>query len=166
MPENIAEDLENFVFGATIMVLSQQEIDSAREAFASFDTEGSGHIDVWQLRRVLKSLGHEPNDNDLFTLISSVDTDYSGSIDFEDFVTIVERQILADNEDDEFRFLLDAFIACGAANKDGLVTRDTLVKVIKHDFGLNIDIEELIRNVDKNEDGEIDFAEFKVLLSS
>lgn len=147
------------------MVLSQQEIDDARDAFGTFDTDGSGQLDVWQLRRVLKSMGHEPNDNELFALVSTVDFNYSGFIDFEDFVTIVERQILSDKED-EGDFLLDAFIACGAESRDGNVTRDTLVKVIKHDFGLNIDIEDLIRNVDKNDDGEIDFAEFKHLLSS
>ncbi len=135
-------------------------------AFEAFQN-GEGQLDVWQLRRVLSSLGVDPTDNQLFTLISSVDTDYSGSIDFDDFVAIVQRQkkTMTDKEDD-FRFLLDAFIACGAANEDGLVTRDTLVKVIKHDFGLLVDIEQLITSVDKNDDGEIDFAEFKILLSS
>ena len=37
---------------------------------------------------------------------------------------------------------VDAYVACGGkANKTGYVHRDTLVKIIKYDFGLQIDIE-------------------------
>ena len=35
----------------------------------------------------------------------------------------------------------------------------------KHDFGLTIDIEELIRAIDTDGSGEIEFEEFKTLLS-
>ncbi len=37
---------------------------------------------------------------------------------------------------------VDAFVACGGKpDKTGHVLRDTLVRIIKHDFGLTIDIE-------------------------
>ena len=37
---------------------------------------------------------------------------------------------------------VDAFVACGGnSDKTGHVHRDTLVRIIKHDFGLTIDIE-------------------------
>ena len=39
------------------------------------------------------------------------------------------------------------------------------IKIIKHDFGLTIDIEELINKVDTDGSGEIEFEEFKTLLS-
>ncbi|RYG44920.1 hypothetical protein EON67_11205 [archaeon] len=40
---------------------------------------------------------------------------------------------------------VDAFVACGGrADKTGSVKRSNLVKIVKHDFGLTIDIEELI----------------------
>lgn len=40
---------------------------------------------------------------------------------------------------------VDAFVACGGnADKSGVVKRDTLVRIIKVDFGLTIDIEALI----------------------
>lgn len=43
--------------------------------------------------------------------------------------------------------------------------RETLVKIIKQDFGLTIDIEELINKIDTDGSGEIEFDEFKQLLS-
>ena len=47
-----------------------------------------------------------------------------------------------------------------------VVKREVLVKIIKQDFGLTIDIEELINKIDQDGSGEIEFEEFKVLLSS
>jgi Ca2+-binding EF-hand superfamily protein len=62
--------------------------------------------------------------------------------------------------------MLDAFMACGGnADKSGCVERSTLVRIIKQDFGLEIDIEELIDAIDADGSGEIEFGEFKELLS-
>ena len=57
-------------------------------------------------------------------------------------------------------------MACGGnADKTGCVERATLVRIIKQDFGLTIDIEELIDAVDTDGSGEIEFSEFRDLLS-
>ena len=51
---------------------------------------------------------------------------------------------------------MDDFVACGG-NRDltGHVQRSRLVQIIKEDFGLSIDIEELISKVDADDSGEI-----------
>ena len=50
--------------------------------------------------------------------------------------------------------MIDAFVACGGRpDKHGHVRRETLVKIIKHDFGLTIDIEELINKIDTDLSG-------------
>lgn len=46
-----------------------------------------------------------------------------------------------------------------------MLVRDALVKIIKQDFGLTIDIEDLINKIDSDGSGEIEFTEFKALLS-
>lgn len=61
---------------------------------------------------------------------------------------------------------VDAFVACGGnRDKSGHVQRDVLVKIIKDDFGLTIDINKLIDDIDTDGSGEIEFGEFKALLS-
>lgn len=61
---------------------------------------------------------------------------------------------------------MDAFVACGGnADKSGCVSRETLIRIIKHDFGLTIDIEELIDTLDTDGSGEVSYDEFKELLS-
>jgi calmodulin len=148
------------------MVLSQEEIDGCREAFLAFDKDRSGTIDVWELRQVLEAMGQHPTEEELFQMISEVDENMSGSIDFAEFLKVIENQKeRAENFDDESD-MIDAFVACGGLqDKSGNVKRETLVKIIKHDFGLTIDIEELINKIDTDGSGEIEFEEFKTLLS-
>jgi Ca2+-binding EF-hand superfamily protein len=129
------------------MVLSQEEIDGCREAFLAFDKDRSGTIDVWELRQVLEAMGQKPTEEELFQMI------------------IENQKERAENFDDESD-MIDAFVACGGKqDKSGHVKRDTLVRIIKHDFGLTIDIEELINKIDTDGSGEIEFEEFKTLLS-
>ena len=46
---------------------------------------------------------------------------------------------------------VDAFVACGGnADKSGHVKKDTLIKIVKQDFGLTIDIEELIEKMKRS----------------
>lgn len=138
------------------MVLSQEEIDGCREAFLAFDKDRSGTIDVWELRQVLEAMGQKPTEEELFQMISEVDENMSGNIDFAEFLKVIENQKeRAENFDDESD-MVDAFVACGGdPDKEGHVTRDTLIKIIKHDFGLTIDIEDLINKVDADGSGEV-----------
>lgn len=147
------------------MVLSQEDIDGCRQAFLAFDKDRSGTIDVWELRQVLEAMGQAPTEDELFQMISEVDDNMSGSIDFGEFLKVVESQKnRAENLDDE-NDMIDAFVACGGQpDKSGCVKRDTMIKIIKHDFGLTIDIEELINKIDTDGSGEIEFDEFSLML--
>jgi len=148
-----------------MVVLSQEDIDGCRQAFLAFDKDRSGTIDVWELRQVLEAMGQAPTEDELFQMISEVDDNMSGSIDFGEFLAVVESQKnRAENLDDE-NDMIDAFVACGGkADKSGHVKRETLIKIIKHDFGLTIDIEELINKIDTDGSGEIEFDEFSLML--
>ena len=66
----------------------QEEIDQCREAFERFDKDGSGTIDVWELRQVLEAMGQKPTEEELFQMISEVDDNMSGSIDFGEFLKV------------------------------------------------------------------------------
>jgi calmodulin len=130
------------------------------------DKDRSHTIDVWELRQVLEAMGQKPTEEELFQMISEVDEDMSGSIDFAEFLKVIENQKeRAENFDNESD-MIDAFVACGGnPDKSGCVVSSTLVKIIKQDFGLTIDIEELIAEVDRDQSGQIEFIEFKTLLS-
>lgn len=147
------------------MVLSQEDVDGCRQAFLSFDKDKSGTIDVWELRQVLEAMGQRPTEDELFQMINEVDDNMSGSIDFGEFLKVVESQknraaTLGDEND-----MIDAFAACGGQpDKTGHVKKETMIRIIKHDFGLTIDVEELFNKYDEDGSGEIDFHEFSRML--
>jgi len=62
--------------------------------------------------------------------------------------------------------LLDAYVAMGGdEDGGGCVDADMLIKTIKEQFEMTIDIEALIKEVDEDGSGEIEFDEFKELLA-
>ena len=46
----------------------------------------SGSIDVWELRQVLEAMGQKPTEEELFQMISEVDDNMSGAIDFGEYL--------------------------------------------------------------------------------
>jgi hypothetical protein len=60
-----------------------------------------------------------------------------------EFLQIIERQKEKASQHSDDSDFIDAFVACGGnGDGSGHVTKDTLVRIIKHDFGLTIDVSE------------------------
>lgn len=148
------------------MILTQEEIDACRESFVHFDRDGSGTIDKYELAKVLEAMGQKPTDEELFQMIAEVDNDHSGEIEFAEFLHVIEAQKLRAAQFDDESDFIDAFVACGGnADKTGHVERRMLVQLIKKDFGLPIDIDRMLDELDTDGSGEIEYDEFKALLS-
>ena len=147
------------------MVLSQQEIEKAHDAFEKFDVDHSGCIDAWELKEAMKSLGQNPTDEEVFGLLAQVDTDGSGNIDFQEFLQVIEKQRDSQGDTGEDWDMVSAFVALGGnADKSGEIDIDKLRDMINK-FELTIDIEGLIEETDKDGSGLIDYGEFKAMLS-
>ena len=59
-----------------------------------------------------------------------------------------------------------AYVACGGnPDKTGCVNRDVISRIIKIDFGLEIDINKMMDAVDEDGSGEMEFDEFELLLN-
>jgi calmodulin len=56
-----------------------------RDAFAVFDTDGSGSIDRRELKKLMKKLGQALSDKELEAMMDEVDTDGDGEISFAEF---------------------------------------------------------------------------------
>ena len=62
--------------------------------------------------------------------------------------------------------VLDAYVAMGGeTDGGGCVDAVKLIRTIKDEFEMTIDIENLIKEIDTDGSGEIEFDEFKALLS-
>jgi len=142
-------------------MLTQEEIDKCREAFERFDKDGSGTIDAWELKETLKAMGQNPTDEEVFQMLSQVDDDGSGSIEFPEFLKVIEAQKEASAAQNDESDLIDAFVAMGGlTDKSGHVEAEKLRRTIKA-FELTVDIDRLIEETDTDGSGEIDYDEFK-----
>ena len=54
----------------------------------------------------------------------------------------------------------------GQQDGEGFIDADKLIRIIKSDFEMTIDIEKLIKEIDEDGSGEIEYDEFRNLLSS
>jgi centrin-1 len=62
-------------------------------AFNHFDSDGSGSIDMSELGVAMKSLGFEPRKEDLKAMLGSMDDDENGTINFEEFLSMMTIKI-------------------------------------------------------------------------
>ena len=106
------------------------------------------------------------SEQEMFRIITEVDPINTGYISYNLFKDkLCNREIarLMDNDEEE---LLDAFVAMGGEpDGEGCVDAQKLIKTIKEEFQMTIDIEALILEIDEDGSGEIEFDEFKALLT-
>ena len=116
------------------------------------------------LKQALEHLGERVSDTQVFRMIADVDPNNTGGLSFYAFKEIVmeKRESEKGTSDAD---LLDAYVAMGGdPDGGGCIDADQLIKTIKEEFEMTIDIVALIAEVDEDGSGEIEFDEFKELL--
>ena len=73
--------------------LTEDEIEEIKEAFDLFDTDGSGSIDPRELRAAMQSLGFEAKNQTIYQMITDLDKNKSGNIDFEEFLDMMTARM-------------------------------------------------------------------------
>merc|ERR1712202_98645 len=66
--------------------LTDEQLDEIREAFSLFDSDASGAIDVRELKAAMRALGFEVKNEELKKMVSDVDNDGNGTIEFVEFL--------------------------------------------------------------------------------
>ncbi|GMH26267.1 hypothetical protein Nepgr_028110 [Nepenthes gracilis] len=78
-------DLNEFIELNTKGVGHDEILENLKDAFKFYDIDGNGRITAEELLEVMKSLGDECSINDCKRMISGVDADGDGTINFDEF---------------------------------------------------------------------------------
>merc|ERR1712195_340473 len=73
--------------------LSEEQLDEVREAFGLFDADASGEIDVRELKAAMRSLGFEVKNEEPKKMVSDIDGDGNGTIDFAEPLAMMTGKV-------------------------------------------------------------------------
>ncbi|KAJ2670771.1 hypothetical protein IWW42_003804 [Coemansia sp. RSA 1085] len=145
--------------------MNEQNIKELKEAFALFDKDNNGVITRNELSRLMRSLNHNPTEEELNDMINEVDENGDGSIDFPEFVAMMARKPMSsEGPEDE---ILEAFRVFDK-NDDGVISAEELRQVM-NSLGEKLtdaEIEEMIREADVDGDGQINYEEFAKMMTA
>ncbi|KAK7318367.1 hypothetical protein RJT34_03066 [Clitoria ternatea] len=139
--------------------LSEEEIGGLKELFKMIDTDSSGTITFDELKNGLKRVGSELMESEIKDLMDAADIDNSGTIDYGEFIAATVHLNKLEREEN----LVSAF---SYFDKDGsgYITIDEIQQACK-DFGLDdVHIDEMIKEIDQDNDGQIDYGEFAAMM--
>jgi calcium-dependent protein kinase len=139
--------------------LSEEEIAGLKEMFLMMDSDGSGAISFEELKEGLKKVGSNLMEADIRQLMDAADVDHDGTIDYGEFLAATLNLNKIEREEN-----LYAAFSYLDKDKSGYLTTDELQQAC-NDFHMgDMCVEDLIREVDQDNDGRIDYNEFVTMM--
>lgn len=135
-----------------------------RRVFQMFDRNGDGRITKKELSDSLANLGIYIPDKDLVQMIDKIDLNGDGYVDIDEFGGLYRTIMDERDEEEDMREAFNVF----DQNGDGFITVEELRSVLAS-LGLKQgrtvdDCRLMIKKVDVDGDGMVDFNEFKQMM--
>ncbi|KAG1330665.1 Calcium-binding protein CML24 [Cocos nucifera] len=149
----------------TSELISMNDIE---RVFTLYDANGDGKISPSELADLMRALGSEVSDEELKAKMTEMDSDRDGFVDLKEFVAF-HRGLGGANgggggKEGELR---DAF-AMYDLDRDGQISAKELHLVLKR-LGETCSVHDcsrMIRSVDLDGDGSVNFEEFKMMMTN
>lgn len=135
-----------------------------KRVFQMFDHNGDGRITKKELSDSLDKLGISISDKDLIQMIEKIDVNGDGCVDIDEFGALYQTIMDERDEEEDMKEAFNVF----DQNGDGFITVDELRSVLAS-LGLKQgrtveDCRNMIRKVDVDGDGMVNFKEFKQMM--
>ncbi|KAH3854083.1 calmodulin-A-like [Dreissena polymorpha] len=144
--------------------LTEEQIKEFREAFDLFDKDGDQTITTAELLTVMRSLGHNPSNEELMQMIREVDINGNGKIEFNEFLALMEKNLRCYDSEELIRGAFEVIDLHG----DGYITYQQLRQVV-HDLGLDYtedEMRDMIAEADTSGEGRVNYHDFLTVMTN
>jgi centrin-1 len=100
------------------------QLSEIREVFERFDTDGSGAIDVTELRGAMKAFGQRMTHAEAEALMLELDDGGNGTIEYGEFVEFIKDKTFMLETQEEITVLFGAFAKAGSDQDKSLDQND------------------------------------------
>lgn len=143
-------------------LISKSEKEKLGKIFKALDANGDGKLSKEEIHNGYEEhFGKLLNEDEVDQLFFDVDTDKSGFIDYSEFIvaTMSSKKNLSEEK-------LTAAFKLFDTDGNGTISKDELTHVLSTSGQITPDlIEDILKQADENDDGEINFNEFCNLMS-
>ena len=151
--------------------LTPEQKQEIKEAFDLFDSEGTGTIDVNDLKVALRALGFEPSKKEIKTLTDNLgdgsqmkddENDKQKTIDFNDFLEILTTKMSEKESPDQLK---KAFILF-SGNKPFISLED--LRRVAHELGETMsddELKEMLHEANKSDSEDVNETNFLSILN-
>ncbi|KAF8601253.1 EF-hand [Ceratobasidium sp. AG-I] len=121
-------------------------------------TDGDGRITTPELAALFHSLDQKPSEDELHSMLSKADVNQDGVLDFPEFAALMSARLTVAQAEDELKAVFGQFDLDGS----GLIEKAEM-KAVLNKLGDKLSDEQIqliIREVDTDGDGKVNFQEF------
>ncbi|CAI9260939.1 unnamed protein product [Lactuca saligna] len=146
--------------------LPEDQLNQLREIFTRFDLDKDGSLTHLEVAALLRSLGLKPTGEQIHKLFKNMDSDGSGTVEFNELVNAMSSQMMSEDiliNQHELMQIFQSFDRDGS----GFITPAELAKsMTKMGQPLTYrELSEMVRNADTDGDGVISFKEFQGIMA-
>lgn len=138
-------------------------VQEIKAAFDLFDSDQGGSVDTKELKAAMTSLGFESKNGSIFQMISELDSDGNGNLDFSEWFSLMTTKI----GDKNSRANYAKIFAMYDDERTGFLSAKNLRRVAET-LGETIseqEIQELITRADLDQDGLVSEEEFYAIMT-
>ncbi|XP_058082253.1 polcalcin Cup a 4-like [Magnolia sinica] len=140
-----------------------QDSNDLRQVFDKYDANGDGKISSSELQAMLRCLGSPGTDEEVESMMQAADLNMDGYISLEEFISVNTM------ETDSAKCIEDLRNAFTVFDRDnnGLISAEELHGVLRMmgEKASLSDCKRMIKGVDRNGDGAVNFEEFMQMMT-
>ena len=138
--------------------LTEEQFLELKDAFELYEKHSAdGKVDTQELSKLFRSLGQNPNEDELAKIIQELHVDDQGTLEFPDFLKMMLKRMKDKDSDQELRDAFRVFDEEGT----GFVSASDLKYILVDIMGeKEAEVKGMMKEVKVSKDGQINYEEF------